>query len=546
MDHVICPERSPYAPSKVKPILSLTDSENENFESSFESSDPELIYEELLTSEQAQTLWEPESLMRLGLVCSSVSEDIEFDRLNNKLLIALKEFTTLNKVFCFKCKAMSLMTKRGKTNKTYQFACGSHTLSATQILGSLPDAFLLAHLPKEPRHIFNETLSWIGKDQLSPELNERSAKRNAVKRYSAHRSPMKGPTSSLLTSRNSVNEVLVELRELKSRVNIQEQTMETLKTANGKLSALNAGLAEQVKLLKEENLILKNYLNEPRSPSKLYPVEGQKTAQNSSYARISDIVKPPNKTMKFYTTAAARAPSTPIQVVSAPTAPIPTYASKAEFSPLKLVFFKGCHRKSIGEYKKMLPTIGFEPHWARHICFLAVEIVQFTTIESKVELLTKAMESISNEVKHVPAFNPLSGSSYSDYGNFTDEAASKSYISLMKQCATKLASEAQRIPSLRRTAAFLSKVVESKDINIKAAARPTRIFCLGDFIVKREPEPMDIDLPASTAEIPGAIPESSLPEAMIVDKTDAVIIPVLTEADLDSLLKDPTLSPNAQ
>ena len=159
MGHVICPERSPYAPSKVKPILSLTDSENENFESSFESSDPELIYEELLTSEQAQTLWEPESLMRLGLVCSSVSEDIEFDRLNNKLLISLKEFTTLNKVFCFKCKAMSLMTKRGKTNKTYQFACGSHTLSATQILGSLPDAFLLAHLPKEPRHIFNETLA---------------------------------------------------------------------------------------------------------------------------------------------------------------------------------------------------------------------------------------------------------------------------------------------------------------------------------------------------------------------------------------------------
>ena len=119
-------------------------------------------------------LRENESLANFDVACESVSNDIEFYRLKNKLLVALKQFSTSNKVYCIKCKVITLMTKRGKTKNTYQFARGSHTLSATQILATLPDAFVLKNLPNEPRHVMNETLACFGKDQLSPELQARS------------------------------------------------------------------------------------------------------------------------------------------------------------------------------------------------------------------------------------------------------------------------------------------------------------------------------------------------------------------------------------
>ena len=256
MGQAFSPERSPPAPSKIKPVLSPVEqiSDTNDFNSDFsvfDSSDGELF-----TTAQAQLLWNTESIYKFGQFCSTVSDDIEFDRLNNKLLIALKSFSTSNKVYCPKCRFMTQMTKRGKSNKTYQFACGNHTLSASQILGSLPDAFLLQNIPNEPRNILNETLSWLGKDQLSPELNERLSKRNATKRFSSHRSPIKAPMTSLLNSRNSVNEMLVELRELKERVLMNENAMALLKESNTKLSAINFELSDQLKLIKEENMIL--------------------------------------------------------------------------------------------------------------------------------------------------------------------------------------------------------------------------------------------------------------------------------------------------
>lgn len=162
------------------------------------------------------------------------------------------------------------------------------------------------------------------------------------------------------------------------------------------------------------------------------------------------------------------------------------------------------------------------------MCFLAEDIIQVTTFESRVETLIKSLTSISNEVEYLKDFNPLSGASYSDYGDFSDESASKSYFSLMKQAAKNISVDAKRIPSLRRISAFISKIVESQDINIKAAPRPTRIFCLGDFIVKKEPVAMVVDTPQFA---------TNLPKSMSIE---------MTEAELDAILKDPALSPNAQ
>ena len=384
---------------------------------------------------------------------------------------------------------MTQMTKRGKVKNT-------HTLSAAQILGTLPDSFILRHVSLEPRHVFHETLSWIGKDELSPELQERSAKRNAVKRYSAHRSPIKAPTSSLLSSRNSVNEMLVELREQKERTRQIEKAMDVLKESSSNLMQMNSDLSAQVKLLLEENSLLKRHLNEPKTISRLpMNILSRESTCNLSYANVADISKPMNKSMKFYTKSFTSAPSSPIEVVSAKSSiPIPN-SSKHEFSPLKMVFFKGCHRKSINTYKKMLPNIGFEPHWARHIVFLAEDIIQITTFESKADALINAMESISPKVKHLQDFDPLLGSSYLDYGNFSDESATKSYLSLMKQCATKLQNDYKTTPSLRRIALFISKVVEQKDIHYQPIPRASRVFWLGDVMIKKDPptDAMDIE-----------------------------------------------------
>ena len=531
MGQVLYPERSPPAPLKIKPILSLTDSEFEKNDSIFEFSSTESSDVELLTNEQAQHMWENESLANFDVACASVSNDIEFDRLNNKLLVALKQFSTSNKMYCIKCKVMTLMTKRGKTKNTYQFACGSHTLSATQILGTLPDAFVLKHLPNEPRHVMNETLAWLGKDQLSPELQARSAKRNAVKRYSAHRSPIKATMSSLLSSRNSVNEVLVEVRDLKERVRTNESAMNLLKESNRRLAEVNSSLAEQLQILKEENAVLKRHLIEPMST----------TASKITYAKVADMAKPPNKPMKFYTMATQNSAKSPFEVISAdPVATKPiSQMNTFPFSPLKVIYFKGCHRKSVGTYKAMLPTIGFEPQWARHIVFLAEDIIQITTFESKAELLIKAMQSISNDVKHIPDFDPFSGTSYAEYGTFSDESAGKSYLALMKKCTVKLQNDSLKTPSLRRIASFLSKIVEGKNIHFQPTPKATRVFCLGDFIAKKEPAITAMDVETLEQIETNAI-------GLNVAPPTPEKVPTETETDTDTTMKDSSSTANDQ
>lgn len=539
MGQALSPERSPPAPLKVKPFLLLSEHDSESNESNSESSAFESSDGELMNTKQAQFMWEPESLANFGLACATVSNDIEFDRLNNKLLVALKQFSTSNKVYCAKCKAMTFMTKRGKTKNTYQFACGSHTLSATQILGTVPDSFIMNNLPLDPRNVFHETLSWLGKDQLSPELNERLAKRNAVKRYSAHRSPMKAQTSSLLSSRNSVNEMYVELRDLKERVSSNERALNLQTESNASLTEINAGLIEQVKLLKEENAILKRHLNEPKSIQR-----SSNTLDNSeTYSKISDINKPMNGIMKYYTQAASKGPVSPIQVISASTPMKPSSPpTKEEFSPLKIVIFKGCHRKSISTYKTMLPTIGFEPHWARHVVFLAEDLLQVTTFECKVDLLVKCMTSISPEVIYLPNFDPFAGASYANYGVFTDESASKCYLSVMKQCAAKLQADCKRTPSLRRIAFFLAKLVDTKSINFEPTPRATRVFCLGDFIVKSKPAATAMDIETPNCERPSENTELKA-ETLTVDEAHKE---KTTESDSDAIMKETSLNANDQ
>ena len=65
----------------------------------------------------------------------------------------------------------------------------------------------------------------------------------------------------------------------------------------------------------------------------------------------------------------------------------------------------------------------------------------------------------------------------------------------MKQCATKLQNDYKTTPSLRRIALFISKVVEQKDIHYQPIPRASRVFCLGDFMIKKDhpTDAMDIE-----------------------------------------------------
>jgi hypothetical protein len=146
-----------------------------------------------------------------------------------------------------------------------QFNCGNHTISAAKILSTLPDEFILKHIPCNPMHVFHETIQWIGKDHLSPELENASNFKEASKRFSVNCSPIKGQSQSslLLRYRNQTNETLMDIKELRSR---PEQKMSEYSSKFNRVLMENDILNEQLKLIREENRFSKNIsLKKPTS-----------------------------------------------------------------------------------------------------------------------------------------------------------------------------------------------------------------------------------------------------------------------------------------
>ena len=149
------------------------------------------------------------------------------------------------------------------------------------------------------------------------------------------------------------------------------------------------------------------------------------------------------------------------------------------------------------------------------------------------------MQSISNDVKHIPEFDPFSGTSYAEYGTFSDESAGKSYLALMKKCTVKLQNDSLKTPSLRRIASFLSKIVEGKNIHFQPTPKATRVFCLGDFIAKKEPAitAMDVEtLEQIETNASGLNVAPPTPEK----------VPTETETDTDTTMKDSSSTANDQ
>ena len=522
--------RSPPGARSFVSKLSFSEDENAELTQKFESSDVDSSENESLPNDVGSVQWNNEALENLAEICKTVANDDEFDRLNNKLLIALKLFVTKNPILCVKCMAMKMVTKRGKTNKTYQFNCGSHTVSAGQILSTLPDNFIKAHLPAEPMHVFNETLQWIGKDHLCPELVQSANLKKASKRYSGNRSPMKGISNAslLLRTRNLTNESLMEIKQLRERLDSTEQQMGEYSSKFNRVLMENDLLNEQVRNLKNENQMLKKYMASEKETESIKPddalealVEELKAMKEENfllkkYLSADPIVRNNTKSAtsttnigkssnSFSEASSLIRPEKPkrleksaIDIISKyeykhqtrtlESAAIETKKETPQFSPLTLVFFEGCYRKSAAEYRSLLDQIGFDSYLARDISFIAEDILQIATFESVKQNLISKLTAVSDNVKFLKDFNPSLGISYAKYSKFTDEQASLAYYKLMAQNAARLEQESRKNPSLKRTALYFKKLASLKNFELKPADRVKRVFCLDDFITEPKPQ----------------------------------------------------------
>lgn len=186
---------------------------------------------------------------------------------------------------------------------------------------------------------------------------------------------------------------------------------------------------------------------------------------------------------------------TPLEVISKPTQ-MTAVKERPSYSPLKIYFFEGCHRRNPGIYRKMLSEAGFNPRQVRDISFLSDDIMQVTAYESSIEDLTKLLVGISDKVRRLDGFDPTKGESYSKYGNFSDEEVKECYFTMLKHSAERLSKASESVKALKRSANFLNKVIENKTVNYQSVPRKEKVFFLGNLIDYVKPACNDSELVA--------------------------------------------------
>jgi hypothetical protein len=188
---------------------------------------------------------------------------------------------------------------------------------------------------------------------------------------------------------------------------------------------------------------------------------------------------------------------TPLEVISKPS-PMNADKERPSYSPLKIYFFEGCHRRNPGIYRKMLSEAGFNPRQVRDITFLSDDIMQITAYESSIEELTKLLVGISDKVRRLDDFNPTKGESYSKYGKFSDEEVQECYFSMMTKSAERLSKAAESVKALKRSANFLNKVIESRTVNYQSEPRKEKVFFLGNLIDYVKPARTEVEMVVET------------------------------------------------
>lgn len=96
--------------------------------------------------------------------------------------------------------------------------------------------------------------------------------------------------------------------------------------------------------------------------------------------------------------------------------------------------------------------------------------------------ITAALQNVSANIRRIEDFDPTKAESYSKYGNFKDEDVKESYFAVMARSAERLRKAAGNVKALKRSTNFLSKILESKDVDYKPVEKPTKFFFLGSLI----------------------------------------------------------------
>ena len=478
--------------------------------------------------------WNKSSLLSLQAQCVELTPiEGEFNKLVNPLVEGLKKFSPTNEVYCPKCGKYSKLIKHGKTNDSYQFICHNgekpHQVSALQIIATIPDEFMLdlADFLNQPYR--TELLNWAGRQHLCPEIWETKGMKNASKRYATELSPIKMGDTKIRAVNSSLEAELNELKlTMKSFVarltglELENQNLKSkLKSTIEENSMLRRFFAEkstenedecedendetetlkkELQVAKEENAVLRKYFHEKKSGN---------TASKETFAAVADIHKPAKPIKKPFN-------MTPIEVISKGFMPKQTAAEAAdepvkkfEFSPLKMIFFEGCQRRAPIVYRQMFREIGVDNKSVRDITFLTEEIVQIMTYESAIPSITEALEKIAPSVRRIVDFDPCKGENYAKYGNFTDEVAKASYFAMMTKSAERITKMSEGMKSMKRSAAFMNKIVELTTTNYAPNIRKPRCFVLRDFIEAPAKLSKPLDMEIVTEEGKPAEPKES-------------------------------------
>jgi hypothetical protein len=272
----------------------------------------------------------------------------------------------------------------------------------------------------------------------------------------------------------------VELSPIKANGTKVRAINVSLETEVKELKALVENLMKRQDAIENENVSLKTALKAAREEAamlrRLMAEESPKIEPRSqpSFAEVAVIHRPIKKQVKVLSPIETVSPRNSVAVENT--------MERPAFSPLKIVFYEGCHRKSPSMYRQMFREIGIDSRVIRDITFLADDLLQLTTYESAVAGITAALKGVSEKINRIEAFDPTKAESYSKYGNFKDGEVKDSYFAMMSKNAERLKKAAGSVKALKRSANFFNKIVESQNVDYKPTAKPTKIFFMGNLI----------------------------------------------------------------
>jgi hypothetical protein len=165
------------------------------------------------------------------------------------------------------------------------------------------------------------------------------------------------------------------------------------------ISAVNSGLEEENRRLRDENANLSSELRDLKRTMQAL------TEEVSNLRRYLLETKIDSEVMSGKPSATEPVERTFATVAS--THRPPSSNDRPPYSPLKIYFFEGCHQKSPGIYKKMLTDLGFNARQVRDITFLSDNIMKVTTYEFVIEELGNILLGISTSVRLLDNFNPI-------------------------------------------------------------------------------------------------------------------------------------------